>query len=267
MRTLEDRQMLPNRRRHCRQDERDATLPGRRRRRHRAVLNQLVRLLGIDAPDRGQTCDAPEEQEAVGRKAGVHGHRCVPPREWRAKQRKRSAASTDRKRTVKSILSPTSIADFSRGCTAPSIRPSTRLSTGPSTGTPATTRIGGRRCSGPGRLSPDRQILDWNSIDVSRTKHRLADVDRSGWRAPAFRRRAARLDRLSSDGRSGSAAPACYRPRHGEGSGAHDRSRQRPDAAGLPLRAGGAGGSRFAGFKPDLTPGKCSNSACSAAST
>ena len=120
--------------------------------------SQLVRLLGIDAPDRGQTCDdgqwhpaplakkaleafiagrpvsckqvdtnstsgppvaqchagdddlqammvlagwawsfgpygsryAPEEQEAVGRKAGVHGHRCVPAWEWRAQPRART---------------------------------------------------------------------------------------------------------------------------------------------------------------------------------
>lgn len=30
---------------------------------------------------------APEEREAAGKKAGVHGHRCVPPWEWRAKRR------------------------------------------------------------------------------------------------------------------------------------------------------------------------------------
>ena len=121
--------------------------------------SQLVRLLGIDAPDRSQTCDdgqwhpgplakkaleefiagrpvtckqvdyeapsrppvaqchagdddlqammvsagwawsfgrygsryAPEEQEAIGRKAGVHGHRCLPAWEWRAQQRPRKA--------------------------------------------------------------------------------------------------------------------------------------------------------------------------------
>lgn len=33
---------------------------------------------------------APEEREAVIRKAGVHGHRCVPPSEWRTQQRERS---------------------------------------------------------------------------------------------------------------------------------------------------------------------------------
>lgn len=33
---------------------------------------------------------APEEQEAVAQKLGVHGHRCVPPREWRAQQRAKS---------------------------------------------------------------------------------------------------------------------------------------------------------------------------------
>ncbi len=32
---------------------------------------------------------APEEREAAVRKAGVHGHRCVPPSEWRAQQRDR----------------------------------------------------------------------------------------------------------------------------------------------------------------------------------
>ena len=116
---------------------------------------QLVRLFGIDAPEKGQTCDdgqwhpgplakkaledfiagrpvtckqvdydardnrpvaqcfageddlqammvsagwawsfgrysdryAPEEREAMGQKAGVHAHRCVPPWEWRAQQR------------------------------------------------------------------------------------------------------------------------------------------------------------------------------------
>jgi endonuclease YncB( thermonuclease family) len=119
---------------------------------------QLVGLVGIDAPDRGQTCDngqwhpaplakkaledfiagrpvhcrqvdhhggngrtvaqcyagaddlqammvsagwawsfgaysdlyALEERDAAARKAGVHGHRCVPPWEWRAKQTVRS---------------------------------------------------------------------------------------------------------------------------------------------------------------------------------
>jgi endonuclease YncB( thermonuclease family) len=30
---------------------------------------------------------APEEREAINQKAGVHGHRCVPPWEWRAQQR------------------------------------------------------------------------------------------------------------------------------------------------------------------------------------
>jgi endonuclease YncB( thermonuclease family) len=30
---------------------------------------------------------APEEREAAARKAGVHGHRCVPPWEWRAQHR------------------------------------------------------------------------------------------------------------------------------------------------------------------------------------
>lgn len=30
---------------------------------------------------------APEEREAAARKAGVHGHRCVPPWEWRAPRR------------------------------------------------------------------------------------------------------------------------------------------------------------------------------------
>jgi len=117
---------------------------------------QLVRLVGIQAPDKGQTCDdgqwqpgplarkalenfiagrpvscrqvdtteaalpvaqchagaddlqammvsagwawsfgtygnlyAPEERDAVLRKAGVHAHRCVPPWEWRAKRRAR----------------------------------------------------------------------------------------------------------------------------------------------------------------------------------
>jgi endonuclease YncB( thermonuclease family) len=29
---------------------------------------------------------APEEREAMARKAGMHGHRCVPPSEWRAHQ-------------------------------------------------------------------------------------------------------------------------------------------------------------------------------------
>ena len=116
---------------------------------------QLVRLFGIDAPEKGQTCDdghwqpgplakkalegfiagrpvtckqvdhdarnnrpvaqcfageddlqammvaagwawsfgqysqryAPEEREAVTAKLGVHGHRCIPPWEWRAQQR------------------------------------------------------------------------------------------------------------------------------------------------------------------------------------
>ena len=33
---------------------------------------------------------APEEREAAVRKAGVHGHRCQPPSEWRAQQRDRS---------------------------------------------------------------------------------------------------------------------------------------------------------------------------------
>lgn len=33
---------------------------------------------------------APEEREAVIRKAGVHGHRCAPPSEWRTQQRERS---------------------------------------------------------------------------------------------------------------------------------------------------------------------------------
>jgi endonuclease YncB( thermonuclease family) len=33
---------------------------------------------------------APEEREAVARKAGMHGHRCVPPSEWRAQQRDRT---------------------------------------------------------------------------------------------------------------------------------------------------------------------------------
>jgi endonuclease YncB( thermonuclease family) len=119
---------------------------------------QLVRMVGIAAPDKGQTCDdgqwhpaplakkaletfiagrpvscrqvaydgpngrpvaqchagaddlqammvsagwawssgtygnlyAPEERDAAARKAGVHGHRCVPPSEWRAKQRARN---------------------------------------------------------------------------------------------------------------------------------------------------------------------------------
>ena len=117
---------------------------------------QLVRLFGIDAPEKGQTCDdgqwhpgplakkaledfiagrpvtckqvdydardnrpvtqcfageddlhammvsagwawsfgrysdryAPEEREAMGQKAGVHAHRCVPPWEWRANERR-----------------------------------------------------------------------------------------------------------------------------------------------------------------------------------
>lgn len=116
---------------------------------------QLVRLFGIDAPEKGQTCDdgqwhpgplakkalegfiagrpvsckqvdydarnnrpvaqcfagdddlqakmvsagwawafgryseryMPEEREAVGQKAGVHAHLCMPPWEWRAQQR------------------------------------------------------------------------------------------------------------------------------------------------------------------------------------
>jgi endonuclease YncB( thermonuclease family) len=119
---------------------------------------QLVRLFGIDAPEKGQTCDdgqwhpgpiakkaledfiagrpvickqvdydarnnrplaqcfagdddlqalmvsagwawsfgryseryAPEEKEAATRKVGVHGHRCIPPWEWRAQQRARN---------------------------------------------------------------------------------------------------------------------------------------------------------------------------------
>lgn len=119
---------------------------------------QLVRLFGIDAPEKGQTCDdgqrhpgplarkalegfiagrpvickqvdydarnsrpvaqcfagdddlqalmvfagwawsfgryseryAPEEKEAATRKAGVHGHRCILPWEWRAQQRARN---------------------------------------------------------------------------------------------------------------------------------------------------------------------------------
>ena len=119
---------------------------------------QLVRLFGIDAPEKGQTCDdgqwhpgplakkaledfiagrpvickqvdydarnnrpvaqcyagdddlqalmvaagwawsfgrysdryAPEEREAVAQKLGMHGHRCVPPWEWRAQQRTRN---------------------------------------------------------------------------------------------------------------------------------------------------------------------------------
>jgi endonuclease YncB( thermonuclease family) len=29
---------------------------------------------------------APEERDAVARKAGVHGHRCMPPSAWRARQ-------------------------------------------------------------------------------------------------------------------------------------------------------------------------------------
>ena len=33
----------------------------------------------------------PEEQDAIRRKVGVHGHRCMRPSEWRAKQRARSA--------------------------------------------------------------------------------------------------------------------------------------------------------------------------------
>ena len=33
----------------------------------------------------------PEEREAVSGKLGVHGHRCVPPWEWRAQQRARAA--------------------------------------------------------------------------------------------------------------------------------------------------------------------------------
>lgn len=32
---------------------------------------------------------APEEREAAGKKAGMHGHRCVPPWEWRAQRRAR----------------------------------------------------------------------------------------------------------------------------------------------------------------------------------
>ena len=119
---------------------------------------QFVRLFGIDAPEKGQTCDdgqwypaplakkaledfiagrpvnckqvnndkpsnppvaqcyageddlqalmvsagwawsfsrsseryALEEREAIGKKAGVHGHRCAPPWEWRAQQRARA---------------------------------------------------------------------------------------------------------------------------------------------------------------------------------
>ena len=119
--------------------------------------SQLVRLFGIDAPEKGQTCDdgqwqpgplakkaladfiagrpvscrqvdydqrnnrpvaqcyagdddlqammvlagwawafsrysdryAPEERDAAGRKVGVHGHRCVPPWEWRAQHDRR----------------------------------------------------------------------------------------------------------------------------------------------------------------------------------
>jgi endonuclease YncB( thermonuclease family) len=34
---------------------------------------------------------APEEREAEVRKAGVHGHRCVPPSVWRAQQRARNS--------------------------------------------------------------------------------------------------------------------------------------------------------------------------------
>ena len=30
---------------------------------------------------------APEEKEAINKKAGVHGHKCMPPAEWRAQQR------------------------------------------------------------------------------------------------------------------------------------------------------------------------------------
>jgi endonuclease YncB( thermonuclease family) len=33
---------------------------------------------------------APEERDAVARKLGVHGHRCVPPSQWPAQQRDRS---------------------------------------------------------------------------------------------------------------------------------------------------------------------------------
>ena len=33
---------------------------------------------------------APEQKEAVGQKAGVHGHRCLPAWEWRAQQRARA---------------------------------------------------------------------------------------------------------------------------------------------------------------------------------
>jgi endonuclease YncB( thermonuclease family) len=119
--------------------------------------SQLVRLFGIDAPEKGQTCDdgqwqpgplakqaladfiagrpvscrqvdydqrnnrpvaqcyagdddlqammvlagwawafsrysdryAPEERDAASRKVGVHGHRCVPPWEWRAQHDRR----------------------------------------------------------------------------------------------------------------------------------------------------------------------------------
>ena len=31
---------------------------------------------------------APEEKEAANTKAGVHGHKCLPPWEWRAQQRR-----------------------------------------------------------------------------------------------------------------------------------------------------------------------------------
>lgn len=123
--------------------------------------SQSVRLFGIDAPEKGQTCDdgrwhpaplakkaledfiagrpvnckqvdydarnsrpvaqcfagdddlqalmvsagwawsfgrysdryAPEEREALTRKLGVHGHRCVPPWEWRAQQRTNATQS------------------------------------------------------------------------------------------------------------------------------------------------------------------------------
>ena len=34
-----------------------------------------------------------EERDAVARKAGVHGHHCVPPWDWRAKQRAQTSTS------------------------------------------------------------------------------------------------------------------------------------------------------------------------------